>query len=137
MQRKYCTQKCLAELTRGPPLDKNCPNVKRHPRRKGKHAIDLAKFIELVQRQLGECVDRNCEPLNLRGALFKIRLVSHDYVFVGKGTVYAFVLHEGCIYERLELLQGTAIPIHLGNIDLIEKYYLDLGVVIRHMLSMS
>lgn len=47
------------------------------------------------------------------------------------------LLHEGNIYRRLTKLQGTAVPVYLGNIDLDQWYYLDLGVRILHMLLMS
>lgn len=143
VQRQYCTQKCLLGITRGSTLDKNCPNVPLHPRRGKKHAVNQSKFLKLVQSQLAEDLDHNCEPLGLqgaRGALFKVTLASHGYVFVGKGTVYAFVpdlLHEGKMYGLLSKLQGTAVPVCLGNINLLEWYYLDVGVRILHMLLMS
>ena len=114
-----------------------------HPRTHGKHAIGWSEFLHLVRTQLAADLDHDCKPLGLqgaRGALFKIGLVSHGYVFVGKGTVKVFVpdlLHEGAIYQRLGRLQGTAVPVCLGNIDLVEKYYLDVGVRIRHMLLMA
>ncbi|MCJ1402238.1 hypothetical protein MMC11_005458 [Xylographa trunciseda] len=142
-QRQYCTQKCLLGVTRGLPLDGNCPNAALHPELDQKHAINISEFLYLVQKQLGEHVDHYCEPLGLQGArgtLFKITLASHGYVFVGKGTVYAFVpdlLHEGRVYHQLEAIQGTAVPVCLGNIDLLQMYYLDLGVRISHMILMS
>ena len=143
VQRQYCTQKCLLGIMRRSPLDKNCPNVSSHPRRGNKHAINQSRFLNLVQSQLAEDLDNNCEPLGLqgsRGALFRITLTSHGYVVVGKGTVHAFVpdlLHEGKIYRLLSKLQGTAVPVCLGNINLLQWYYLDAGVRILHMLLMS
>ena len=142
-QLQYCTQKCLLGIVRGSRLDRNCPNASLHPRLGEKHAVGRSKFLDLVQKQLAGDLDHNCEPLGLqgaRGALFRITLASHGYVFVGKGTVQAFVpdlLHEGKIYRRLAKLQGTAVPVYLGNIDLKEWYYLDVGVRILHMLLMS
>ena len=59
---------------------------------------------------------------------------------MGKGTVQAFVpdlRHERDVYRRLAKLQGTVVPVCLGNIDLTEWYYLDVGVRILHMLLMS
>jgi hypothetical protein len=47
------------------------------------------------------------------------------------------LLHEGEIYRRIEKIQGAAIPVYLGNIDLLEWYNLDLGVRILHMLLLS
>ena len=52
-----------------------------------------------------------------------ITLTVHAYVFVGKGTVNAFVpglLHEGEVYKQLKGLQVGAIPV--GNFNLIEWY---------------
>jgi len=142
-QRQYCTQRCLLGIVRGWSLDKNCPNVSLHAKRGQKHAVDQSKFLDLFQRQLAEDLDHNCEPLGLqgaRGALFQVTLASHGYVFVGKGTVQAFVpdlRHEGNVYRRLAKLQGTVVPVCLGNIDLTESYNLDFGVEILHMLLMS
>ena len=142
-RQQYCTQKCLLGVVRGSWLDRNCPNASLHPSVGEKHAVGRLRFLDLVQKQLAGDLDHDCEPLGLqgaRGALFKITLASHGYVFVGKGTVQAFVpdlLHEGRIYRRLASLQGTAVPVYLGNIDLKEWYYLDLGVRILHMLLMS
>jgi len=59
---------------------------------------------------------------------------------VGKGTVAAFVedlRHEGEVYRRLEEVQGSAVPVCLGNMDLERTYYLDVGVRIIHMLYMA
>ena len=47
------------------------------------------------------------------------------------------LLHEGGVYQHLEGLYGTAVPVCLGNIDLVKRYYLDVGVRITHMLLMS
>ncbi len=142
-QRQHCTQRCLLGIMRGWPLDKNCPNTSLHARHGQTHTVDQSKFLDLVQKQLAEDLDHNCEPLGLqgaRGALFQVTLASHGYVFVGKGTVQAFVpdlRHEGDVYRRLAKLQGTVVPVYLGNINLTESYNLDFGVEILHMLLMS
>ena len=142
-QRRYCTQACLLGIARKSSLDQKCPNAPLHCTRGKQHAIDLEEFVRLVREQLAEDLDHDCEPLGLqgaRGALFKIALTSHGYVFVGKGTVRAFVpdlLHEGRVYQQLKDLQGTAVPVYLGNVDLVDCYYLDVGVRILHMLLMS
>jgi len=142
-QRQYCTQRCLLGIVRGWSLDKNCPNASLHARRGRKHAVDQSKFLDLIQKQLTEDLDHNCQPLGLqgaRGALFQVTLASHGYVFVGKGTVQAFVpdlRHEGDVYRRLTKLQGAVVPVCLGNIDLTEWYNLDVGVEILHMLLLS
>jgi len=139
----YCTQKCLMGIARRWPLDDECPNVSLHRRHGGRHAINSQKFKDLVQKQLAEDLDHDCEPLGLqgaRGALFKLTLTSYGYVFVGKGTVRAFIpdlLHEGTVYKQLAKLQGTAVPVYLGNINLTYCYFYDIGVRILHMLLMS
>lgn len=142
-KRQYCTQQCLLGLVRGWAVDEKCPNASSHPRSGNRHAIKILKLQQLLQKQLGNELDYDCEPLGLqgaRGALFRLVLTSHAYVFVGKGTVKWYVralLHEGAVYKRLETLQGIAVPVYLGNIDLLEKYYLAVGVKIRHMLLLS
>ena len=45
--------------------------------------------------------------------------------------------HEGVVYRQFEALQGVAIPVCLGNMDLNRTYYLDVGVRIVHMLYMA
>ncbi|KAL8910202.1 MAG: hypothetical protein Q9171_004500 [Xanthocarpia ochracea] len=152
-QRDFCTQKCLLGITRRRPLDVNCPNIEAHrswtisqyskPSFQQLHAITGAEFPELVRAQLAQDLDVNCKPMGIqgaRGALFRITLESHGYTFVAKGTVYAFIpqlLHEAKVYQRLKRLQGRAVPVYLGNINLVQKYYLTLGVRIRHMMLLS
>lgn len=139
----YCTQKCLMGIVRRWRLDDKCPNVSFHRKHGGRHAINPQKFKDLVQKQLAEDLDHDCEPLGLqgaRGALFKLTLASYGYVFVGKGTVQAFVpdlLYEGTVYMQLAKVQGTAVPVYLGNINLTYCYFYDIGVRIIHMLLMS
>ena len=142
--RQYCTQSCLLGLTHGLPIDDKCPNALLHPRLPNhKHTINGSDFCRLIKKQLAVELDEDFEPLGIqgaRGALFKITLTSHSYVVVGKGTVQAFrpdLINEGRVYEELTGLQGTAIPVYLGNIDLLEWYNLDLGVTILHMLFLS
>ena len=141
--RPYCTQKCLLGICHKLPLDKSCPNHAQHPRQGNRHTVDLPQFTELVKVQLYEELDMDCEPLGIqgaRGALFKISLASHGYVFVAKGTVEAFLpdlRHEGKVYQHLDQLQGKFVPVYLGNIDMARCYYLTIGVRIIHMLLMS
>ncbi|KAI9670773.1 MAG: hypothetical protein M1817_003884 [Caeruleum heppii] len=143
-QRQYCTQRCLLGLMRGAKVDLSCPNILSHRSIKtDQHSIRGNTFTRLVQQQLSEDLDHNCAPLGLqgaRGALFRITLASHGYTFVAKGTVKAFVSdlkHEGMMYRKLGNLQGEAVPVYLGNIDLDYCYYLDVGVRIVHMVLMS
>ncbi|KAI9870705.1 MAG: hypothetical protein M1830_003903, partial [Pleopsidium flavum] len=110
-----------------------------------RHSIDIRTFVKLIPDQPGGRggLDRDCEPLGkqgARGALFKLTLVLHGYTFVGKGTVSVFVEdlnHECQIYRKLDRIQGDAVPVYLGNIDLINRDFVDVGVWIVHMLLMS
>jgi hypothetical protein len=141
----FCTQKCLLGLKRRDILDEACPNYQAHRcgTTMNRHRINTASLRRFLQEQLLQDMDHNCDPLHkqgTRGALFRIKLASHGYVFVGKGTVDAFVLdlrHEGQIYKLLKRVQGSATPVCLGNIDLKRPYYLDVGVRIIHMLLLS
>jgi hypothetical protein len=143
--RQYCTQACLLGLVRGRPLDEACPNVSAHRTHKASncHALEGKTLAQCIQHQLERSLDYGCEPLGkqgARGALFKLTLYSYGYTFVGKGTVEAFVpalKHEGRIYRHLIGFQGELIPIYLGNISLVNPYFLDFGVRIVHMLLMS
>ena len=142
-QRPNYNQKCLLRVARGLPLDRDWPNASSHPQLLKRHSINIWNFMPLIQNQLAKHADHICEPIGLhgaRGVLFKIALVSHGYVFVKQGTVPAFMpdlFHEEYIYERLKALQGTRIPVSLGNIRLNKMYYLDLRIRISHMLLLS
>ncbi|KAI9832126.1 MAG: hypothetical protein M1826_002455, partial [Phylliscum demangeonii] len=145
--KSYCTQACLLGLVRGKTdLDECCPNVLLHRQPDtNQHAIDgRDAFADRVKQQLAQTVDAHCQPLGkqgARGALFKITLASHGYTFVAKGTIDVFVedlQHEGDVYQRrLDRLQGHAVPVYLGNIDLIQSFSHDHGVRIVHMLLLS
>jgi len=45
--------------------------------------------------------------------------------------------HEGKVYDILINVQGLAIRIGLGNMDLDRTYHLDIGVRIVHMLYVA
>ena len=136
----YCTQQCLLGLTRGGPVDRQCPNVHDH---KAKH-IRVDTFRRLVRKQLAEDRrhDADCTPLYIqgaRGALFKIRLSSHGYTFVAKGMEadkVAYLQHEERVYSRMGEIQGRHVPVCMGAIDLKLPYYYNSGVYVR-MLFLS
>lgn len=153
--RQYCTQACLLGLKRGYELDENCPNVSSHRTvaSSSLHPIGIDELGPLIQEQLAQCLDRDCEPLEKYGmygaigVLFKLSLEPYGYTFVGKGTIHEFVphlLHEARVYGRLEKLQGHTVPVFLGNINLVNPYHLTArealyfaGTSIVHMLLMS
>ena len=151
---QYCTQKCLIGLVKGTFLDMSCPNVRFHGRRPGplgsrsttRHPITHAKWIELLTQQLEESLDNGVTPLGevgSRGALFRVTLVTHGYVFICKGTVRAFIKdlqREAAVYERLKPLQGVSVPVFLGSIDLRpmnKVYYYDHRVYVVYMSFLS
>ncbi|KAL9026984.1 MAG: hypothetical protein Q9196_004432 [Gyalolechia fulgens] len=142
----YCTQACLLGLVRRSAIDIKCPNAALHPRNLSDptlHLIDREKFRILVQDQLSQTLDDYITDLRIsgaRGMLFQITLASHGYVFVGKGTVDVFVSdlkHEGRMYERLDSLQGTDIPVYLGNVDLVKLKWYDYCLCVVHMMLLS
>lgn len=139
----YCTQRCLLGLLKGGILDKTCPNHGLHRKHGGHHSITSTTFLSLMQQQLSDNLEADCYPLYIqgsRGALFKVRLISHGYTVAAKCTIYAYVsdlLHEGLVYKQLEDIQGIHVPVCLGNMDLERIYSYDCGVEITHMLFMS
>ncbi|GAB1319923.1 hypothetical protein MFIFM68171_10133 [Madurella fahalii] len=152
---QYCTQACLLGLKRGYELDKDCPNVSSHRTVAGGslHPIGISDLCQLMREQLARCLDRDCEPLErrgkygARGTLFKLSLAPYGYTFVGKGTIreYArYLSQEARVYGRLENLQGNAVPVFLGDVSLVNPYYLTArdalrfaGTSIVYMLLMS
>ncbi|KAL1953417.1 hypothetical protein VTO42DRAFT_2824 [Malbranchea cinnamomea] len=140
---KYCTQKCLLGVIRRSSFDDACPNVEDHRRCSAdqSHPIDRSQLISLMERQLNQDPDHGCRPLagkeGLHGALFKLTLEPYGYTFVGKGTTYESN-YEGKIYEHLKELQGSAVPVYLGEIYLREMvYYLRAFCAIIHMTLMA
>ncbi|KAL4769305.1 hypothetical protein BDW60DRAFT_210229 [Aspergillus nidulans var. acristatus] len=138
----YCTQKCLHSLVCGLSIDLKCPNAHLHGARSndGRHPIPLLKFIKLVSKQLNYDPDNRCIPLwkgGLHGSLFTITLEGYGYTFVGKGTTYSSHF-EGDVYRKLKHLQGSAVPIYLGDIYLKRNVYcLDPKRIIVHMSLMA
>lgn len=163
--RPYCTQACLLGLIRGHVLDKKCPNVDAHQKkareygrndrymsrrlRNKRHALDQPALAQLIEEQLqkGDREDtgaiQSLDRSGWAGALFRVELVSHGYTFVGKGTVEALIpaLHtEAKMYERLDAIQGKAIPVYLGRIDLkaaAAAFHLTSRVAIVHLILLS
>ncbi|PYH87604.1 hypothetical protein BO71DRAFT_454579 [Aspergillus ellipticus CBS 707.79] len=136
----FCTQSCLRGLRAQSELDDKCPNVNLHRRHSnnGRHPISRDVLVELIDQQLHQNLD-SCSPMGkegLHGSLFAIQLQTHGYTVIGKGTEY-HSRHEGTIYSRLKSLQGSAIPVYLGDIDMRNVYYTDSGREIIHMSLMA
>ncbi|OJJ65836.1 hypothetical protein ASPBRDRAFT_79608 [Aspergillus brasiliensis CBS 101740] len=142
---QFCTQKCLRSLQQGGQLDESCPNIFLH--RQGgsssKHLINAAMLIRQLKQQLDENIDRDCTPMGgcgKSGAPFKITYTAYGYTMVGKGTTSQWwdkVRREEDVYRVLNQVQGSAVPVFLGAIDLAKSYFLHGAGEIRHMLIMA
>ncbi|KAJ5469740.1 hypothetical protein N7539_009358 [Penicillium diatomitis] len=141
---QFCTQKCLLGLQSGGLLDDCCPNVMLHRRSKDdqQHPITSEDLVRLLKAQLDENIDR-CKPLGgcgAYGAPFKLTCITYGYTVVGKGTttrLWQEVSREAEVYRILRKVQGSAVPVFLGTIDLAKIYFLHGAGEIRHMLVMA
>lgn len=97
----------------------------------------------MVKQQLDENLDRECTPIGgcgSYGAPFKVTCAAYGYTVVGKGTttrLWKEVLREAEVYHVLRRVQGSAVPVFLGAIDLAQIYFLYGAGDIRHMLLMG
>ncbi|EOA85574.1 uncharacterized protein SETTUDRAFT_161868 [Exserohilum turcica Et28A] len=138
---KYCTQNCLLGLVRNGPLDVACPNARLHGT--DRHRLSRSTFLKRIRQQLSEDLDQNCEAIGLHGACgvpFRVRLESHGYTVVAKACPIELVYRlkwEAKIYDRLWPIQGTHVPVHLGNIDLEVPYYYEGICELKHMMFLS
>ncbi|KAJ5152424.1 hypothetical protein N7492_009704 [Penicillium capsulatum] len=141
---QFCTQRCLLGLQSGGLLDDCCPNVMLHRRTKDdlRHPITSGDLVHLLKAQLDENIDR-CIPLGdcgAYGAPFKLTCVVYGYTVIGKGTtsgLWKEVSREAQVYQILRKVQGSAVPVFLGTIDLAKIYFLHGAGEIRHMLVMG
>lgn len=127
-------------------LDPNCPNISLHSDNidiNDYHPVNRKTLLALFKHQFSKDLDHDCHPLDIqgaRGALFRVCLRPYGYTMVAKGTVAESIRHlrhEWQVYERLRKLQGVCVPVCLGNIDLVDPYYYDLGVDIVHMTFLA
>ncbi|GKZ29600.1 hypothetical protein AbraIFM66950_005632 [Aspergillus brasiliensis] len=141
----YCTQKCLLGLQHGGALDPECPNTELHMLggREDRHPISAANLVKKLNAQLDQDLDHNCTPIGpcgSSGAPFKITCATFGYTVVGKGTtsrLWGEVSREADVYRVLKRVQGSAIPVFLGAINLAQTYFLHGAGRIRHMLLMG
>ncbi|KAG8527266.1 uncharacterized protein KY384_008010 [Bacidia gigantensis] len=141
----YCTQACLQGLAFGLPADRTCPNFAlHHATESQQHSISAPQLVRLLYLQLKDNPDAGCYELGIKGAcgyLFKMALLSHGYVFVGKGTIeelLAPLFHEARIYRHLASLQGRVVPIYLGDFASYHRFRIGVGIdQICHFLLLS
>ncbi|KAM3427603.1 hypothetical protein NHJ13734_008923 [Beauveria thailandica] len=161
--RPYCTHRCLRSLMQGEDsVDYDCPNVLLHLeatrrirwpvvaeevasyRGHHRHPIGPAELTELVQQQLLNNVEQDCECLlGLNGAigcLFRLTVTGFGYTLVAKG-VQSFhanrLYHEAVIYKKLAAQQGVLIPVCLGVVKLRLPYPMTNGKLVTNMLLLS
>ncbi|KAL1977395.1 hypothetical protein VTN31DRAFT_254 [Thermomyces dupontii] len=142
---RFCTQRCLLGLQQGGRLDDACPNVGIHQQGAGgdQHRIDATQLVQMLKRQLDHDLDHYCTPMSgcgSYGAPFKITCATYGYTIVGKGTtsgLWEEVSREAEIYRVLRKVQGSAVPVFLGAIDMDQTYFLHGAGRIQHMLLMG
>jgi len=106
------------------------------------HQLSRSSFLCLVKEQLSRSLDQDFGPLGpqgARGAIFWLRLRSHGYILVAKGTRDVFqqdLLHEAQMYGHLLDLQGRQVPVCLGLVDLEYPYWFQM-VPFQHFLLLS
>ncbi|RDA93196.1 hypothetical protein CP533_3154 [Ophiocordyceps camponoti-saundersi (nom. inval.)] len=142
----YCTQKCLAGIASGAPLDEKCPNVALHRGKNKKcshHRLNQTQFLDHLSKQLRWSLDRGVTPLGVNGAsgiMFKVTLLLYGYTMISKGTVEPlapYLAQETAIYERLRPIQGKHVPVCLGSVDLRtigRTYYYPFGMDVMFMI---
>ncbi|XWW94112.1 hypothetical protein V2A60_002054 [Cordyceps javanica] len=163
--RPYCTHLCLRGLMRGEDgVDHDCPNILLHleaarrirgaatadgvagHRGHHRHPIGPAELTELVQQQLLNNVEQDCECLLRRGlngaigCLFRLTVTGFGYTLVAKGvqSFHAHRLrHEDVIYRKLAAQQGVLIPVCLGVVTLRLPYPMTNGKLVTGMLLLS
>ena len=107
------------------------------------HQINQPTFLSLIRQQLSEDMDTNCEPISRPEAcdvLFRIRLRLYGYTVAAKATPIDFVQRlkwEAAIYGYLRPIQGTHVPVHLGNVDLQAPYFYEGIAELVHMMFLS
>lgn len=138
-------QQCLLGLQQGGVLDACCPNVEFHLSGDygHQHLINMEELVQMIKQQLDENLDHDCTPMGgcgSYGALFKVTCAVYGYTVVGKGTtsqLWKEVSRKVEIYHILQCVQGSAVPVFLGRIDLAQVYFLHGTGEIRHMLLMG
>ncbi|QUC21863.1 uncharacterized protein UV8b_06104 [Ustilaginoidea virens] len=142
---RFCSQLCILGLRNNAPLDNDCPNAELHRRSstQSHHSISADELLQKLKEQLDSNIDAYCTPFADRGGYgmpFKLTLTAYGYTLVGKGTnrrLWGEVSQEAQAYRILQKLQGVAVPVFLGSIDLSITYFDYYLGDIRHMLIMS
>ena len=126
-------------------MDARCPNVELHQSggHGHQHPINMEELVQMVKQQLDQNLDCDCTLMGccgLYGVPFKVTCAAYGYTVVGKGTtsrLWKEVSRKEDIYCILQCVQGSAVPVFLGRIDLAQVYFLHGAGEIRHMLLMG
>jgi hypothetical protein len=119
-------------------LDRFCPNARDHG--ETYHRINQPTFLALMHQQLADDLDTDCDPVSMPGTcgvLFRVRLQSHSYTVAAKRTPVYRLRRKASTYERLQLIQGIHVPVHLGYINLETPYFYEGIVQLVHMMFLS
>ncbi|KAI1128816.1 hypothetical protein F5Y10DRAFT_264701 [Nemania abortiva] len=145
----YCTQACLLGLMQKGPLDPHCPNHLLHKNMcdngTDRHPLTSLHLAQRIRDQLFDTPEVDCQYLvSRRGAIgypFKLTVTGFGYTFIGKGVQDDHgrrLIHESRIYQALQPLQGSVIPVHLGLIQLHVGYPIqDHFLILPYMMLLS
>ncbi|PYH38825.1 uncharacterized protein BO87DRAFT_298575, partial [Aspergillus neoniger CBS 115656] len=140
LDTRFCTHKCLLGLRRRGNLDRNCPNFELHQENgSNNHRINTHGLVKLIKTAILDCAEPMGE-CGLSGAPFKITCPRYGYTIVGKGTtcyLWPQLKREADIYRMLQPVQGSAIPVFIGKLDMHDMIFLWGVGKIRHMLLMG
>ncbi|RAL06619.1 uncharacterized protein BO97DRAFT_439034 [Aspergillus homomorphus CBS 101889] len=108
---EFCTQQCLLGLQPGDVLDPQYPNVRLHRAalKTDRHPIRVAELVSLVKQQLDKNMDDGGHKVS----------------------------QEAEVYCILQSIQGSAVPVFLGLLNLAKIFFLHGVGEIRHMLLMK
>lgn len=132
----YCTQRCLRGLCEGWPVDPACPNTASHPSipdtdspsSPPTHALTPTLVASMASAQLAA----RRSPSGHHGLGVWRHVGEHSIVtkLTVEGTGYTMVAkvatrpqrnlldNEACVYAAISDLQGSAVPVCLGLVDL-------------------
>ncbi|KAI1152020.1 hypothetical protein F4825DRAFT_420847 [Nemania diffusa] len=145
----YCTQTCLLGLVQKGPLDPRCPNHLLHKTMCDNgtdgHPLTSLHLAQRIRDQLFDTPEVDCQYLvSRRGAIgypFKLTVTGFGYTFIGKGVQDDHgrrLIHESRIYQALQPLQGSVIPVHLGLIQLHVGYPIqDQFLILPYMMLLA
>jgi hypothetical protein len=105
--------------------------------------IDRPTFLHLIRQQLSKDMDTNCKSIGRPracGVLSRVRLRLYKYTVAAKATPIDFVQRlkwEAAINGYLRPIQGTHVPVHLGNVDLQAHDFYERITELVHMMFLS